>query len=171
MRLRPLTKNLPKPMLKINGVPLLERQIRGLCNIGVNLVYLSVNYLSEVIEKYFGNGDKFGIEIRYIHEREKLGTAGALSLLPSLENVQSILVMNGDILTTSNFLNLLHFHDELNSAVTIGAVDYHIEIPYGVIQNKGIKVTGLKEKPSQHFFCNAGIYALSGVVLEKIPKR
>lgn len=168
-RLRPLTDNLPKPMLEINGVPLLERQIRGLVNIGIKLVYISVNYLGEVIENYFGDGNKFGIEIRYLHETKKLGTAGALSLLPTLDDLRSVLVMNGDILTTSNFLNLLHFHNDLSSALTIGAVEYHIEIPFGVIQNVGVKVTGLKEKPSQHFLCNAGIYALTRATLLKIP--
>lgn len=169
MRLRPLTDNLPKPMLEINGVPLLERQIRGLVNIGIKLVYISINYLGEIIENYFGDGRNFGIEIRYLHETKKLGTAGALSLLPPSDGLTSVLVMNGDILTTSNFLNLLHFHNDLGSILTIGAVDYHIEIPFGVIENSGVKVTGLKEKPSQRFLCNAGIYALTTDAMGKIP--
>lgn len=170
VRLRPLTENIPKPMVEINGLPLLERQIRRLCGMGIDVVYISVNYLSEVIKNYFGDGSKLGVEIHYLHEDKKLGTAGALSLLPDLEDSMPILVMNGDILTTSDFIHLFHFHEDHQSAITISAVDYHIEIPYGVIQHKGFAVTGLQEKPSQHFLCNAGIYALSVGVLKKIPE-
>jgi dTDP-glucose pyrophosphorylase len=168
-RLMPLTENLPKPMIEINGLPLLERQIRRLCNMGIQLIYISVNYLSEIIEDYFGSGKKFGIEIRYLHESKKLGTAGALSLLPNLNDLETVLVMNGDILTTSDFINLLHFHEDQQSAITICAVDYHIKIPYGVIKYDGVEVKAIHEKPSQQFFCNAGIYALSNSVLKKIP--
>jgi dTDP-glucose pyrophosphorylase len=168
-RLMPLTKMLPKPMIDINGLPLLERQIRQLCNIGIKLVYISVNYLNEVIQDYFGDGSRFGIEIKYLHEKKKLGTAGALSLLPNDADLKSLLLMNGDILTTSDFINLLHFHEDQKSVVTICAVDYNIQIPYGVIEYNGTKVEAIKEKPSQHFFCNAGIYALSESILKKIP--
>ncbi|MFT6778326.1 MAG: dTDP-glucose pyrophosphorylase [Paraglaciecola sp.] len=170
-RLMPLTENMPKPMVVINGLPLLERQIRRLCNMSITQVYISVNYLSEVIEDYFGDGRKFGVEIFYLHEDRKLGTAGALSLLPYFDNLQSSLVLNGDVLTTSDFINLFHFHEEHQSVITIGAVDYHVEIPYGVIQYDGAKVKSLQEKPSQHFFCNAGIYALASSVLKKIPEN
>jgi len=168
-RLRPLTNNMPKPMVDINGLPLLERQIRSLSNIGINLIYISVNYLSEVIENYFRNGERFGVEIQYLHEGKKLGTAGALSLLPDLEAFESVLVMNGDILTTSDFVNLLHFHTDQCAEITVGAVDYNIQIPYGVIQHDGVQVIAIQEKPSQHFLCNAGIYALSVKALRLIP--
>ena len=94
-RLMPLTKNLPKPMLEINGLPLLERQIRRLSNMKITKIYISVNYLSEVIKDYFRDGSTFGVEIFYLHENKKLGTAGALSLLPTFDGSQSILVMNG----------------------------------------------------------------------------
>jgi dTDP-glucose pyrophosphorylase len=168
-RLMPLTKDLPKPMVEINGLPLLERQIRRLCNMGITLVYISVNYLSEVIKDYFGDGSGFGVDIFYLHEDKKLGTAGALSLLPNFHDDSPVLVMNGDILTTSDFINLFHFHEEHQSAVTISAIDYHVQIPYGVIQYDGVSVTALQEKPSQHFFCNAGMYVLSVAALKKIP--
>jgi dTDP-glucose pyrophosphorylase len=168
-RLMPLTENMPKPMVEINGLPLLERQIRRLCDMNITQIYISVNYLSEVIKNYFGDGSKFGVEILYLHENKKLGTAGALSLLPKFDESHSVLVINGDVLTTSDFINLFHFHGEHQSLITIGAVDYHVEIPYGVIQNDGAKVKSLQEKPSQQFFCNAGIYALSSSVLNKIP--
>jgi dTDP-glucose pyrophosphorylase len=170
-RLMPLTENLPKPMIDINGIPVLETQIRSLYNMGIKKIYISVNYLNEVIKNYFGDGKKLGVEIFYLQESKKLGTAGALSLLPHLDKKQSILVINGDILTTSNFVNLFHFHQEQESSITIGAIDYHIEIPYGVIEFNNARVESIKEKPSQHFFCNAGIYAVSNKLLSKIPSN
>tara|TARA_B100000780_G_scaffold170520_1_gene119393 strand:+ start:7410 stop:8465 length:1056 start_codon:yes stop_codon:yes gene_type:complete len=168
-RLRPFTENLPKPMIEINGIPLLERQVRSLAKIGMSKIYISVNYLGEIIKEHFGDGHDFGVVIKYLDENKKLGTGGALSLLPELEKSQSILVMNGDILTTSDFMNLFHFHQEHDAMITVSAINYHVEIPYGVIDFKGTEVIELLEKPSQSFFCNAGIYALSTDALKDIP--
>jgi len=168
-RLRPLTDNIPKPMVDINGIPLLERQIRGLERIGIKTIYISINYLGNIIKDYFGDGSDFGVIIHYLHEDKKLGTAGALSLLPSIDKNGDLLVMNGDILTKSDFVHLYHFHKEHNASITVSAVDYHVNIPYGVIESNGATVTGLKEKPSQRFFCNAGIYAISADMLQKVP--
>jgi dTDP-glucose pyrophosphorylase len=170
-RLGSLTKNMPKPMVDINGLPLLERQIHRLQKMGILVVYISVNYLSEVIKEYFGNGSQFGVKINYLEESKKLGTAGALSLLPDFKDSRPVLVINGDVLTTSDFINLFHFHEDHKAAITICAVDYHIEIPYGVIKYNGTKVKSLQEKPSQQFFCNAGMYALSIDTLQKIPEN
>ena len=168
-RLRPFTESLPKPMIEINGIPLLERQVRRLAKIGIYKIYISVNYLGEIIKEHFNDGHDFGVFIEYLDENKKLGTGGALSLLPELEKSQSILVMNGDILTTSDFMNLFHFHQDHDATITISAINYHVDIPYGVIDFKGIEVIELLEKPSQSFFCNAGIYALSTDVLKEIP--
>ena len=165
MRLRPITDTIPKPMVDIGGVPLLERQIQRLDKVGVRKVYLSVNYLSHVIEDHFGDGRDFGIEIRYLREQEKLGTAGALSLLPE-KPTAPIIVMNGDILTTSDFGSLYAFHQAHDAQITVAAVDYRVNIPYGVINAEGASVKGLAEKPSQRFLCNAGIYAVSPEALE-----
>lgn len=169
IRLRPLTANIPKPMVDIGGVPLLERQILRLAKTGISRVYISVNYLSHVIEEYFGNGDRFGLEIHYLREDKKLGTGGALSLLPECPE-QPIVVMNGDILTTSDFGCLQSFHFDQGAKITVAAVDYHIDIPFGVIRSDGSYVTALEEKPSQHFLCNAGIYIVSPEALQLIPK-
>jgi dTDP-glucose pyrophosphorylase len=170
MRLRPITENIPKPMVDIGGVPLLERQIRGLAKAGLKRVYLSVNYLGYVIEDYFGAGAGFGIEIHYLKEREKLGTGGALSLLPQRPH-EPIIVMNGDILTASDFGSLSEFHRSHEAEVTVAAVDYFVNIPFGVISNEGPYVTGLAEKPSQRFLCNAGIYVVSPSAFELLPHR
>ncbi|UCV28969.1 nucleotidyltransferase family protein [Ferribacterium limneticum] len=164
-RLRPLTATIPKPMVDIGGAPLLERQIESLAKAGLRRIYLSLNYLGHVIEEHFGDGAGFGVEIRYLREQEKLGTAGALALLPEKPS-RPIVVMNGDILTTSDFGSLYTFHQAHAAQVTVAAVDYRISIPYGVINTEGAFATGLVEKPSQRFLCNAGIYAVSPQALD-----
>ena len=166
-RLRPLTETIPKPMVEVDGVPLLERQVVNLKSIGVHTIYISVNYLSSIIINHFGDGSDYGVSIKYLSETRKLGTAGALCLIPELDCDGPILVMNGDILTTSDFSSLYHFHKDHHSDITVAATDYHIEIPYGVIQYNGVKVESIQEKPSQRFFCNAGIYVLSSQVIKK----
>ncbi len=168
-RLRPLTEKIPKPMVDINGIPLLERQIRGLEKTGIKTIYISINYLGQIIKDYFLDGSNFGVKIHYLQEEKKLGTAGALSLLPTLEKSGSLLVMNGDIFTKSDFVNLYRFHKEHKSLITMSAIDFNVSIPYGVIESDAAKVKGLKEKPSQRFFCNAGIYAISVDILQKVP--
>ena len=169
-RLRPLTDTIPKPMVKIGGVPLLERQIRRLVKVGVHRVYISVNYLGHIIEEYFDDGSEFGIEICYLREQERLGTAGALTLLPECPN-GPIIVMNGDILTTSDFDSFYSFHVAHDAKITVAAVDHRVHIPYGVIRSEGPFITELVEKPSERFLCNAGIYALSPEVLSLLPRN
>ena len=170
-RLRPLTETIPKPMVDINGVPLLERQIHKLKKAGIRQIFISVNYLKQVIIDHIGDGSDYGVEVRYLHEDKKLGTAGALALMPDLQKSEPIIVMNGDVLTTSDFVHLYHFHVEHESTITISAIDYHVEIPYGVVACEGVSVTELLEKPSQRFFCNAGIYALSPSALTHVPRN
>jgi len=169
-RLRPLTMRTPKPMVEVGGVPLLERQIKGLIKVGISRVYISVNYLSHIIEEYFGNGDRFGIEICYLNEEKKLGTAGALTLLPELPE-NPILVMNGDILTTSDLESFYQYHCLNDAKLTIAAIDYRVDIPYGVINVNGAYATGLVEKPSERFLCNAGIYVISPKILRELQKN
>lgn len=168
LRLRPITENTPKPMVDIAGVPLLERQVLRLKKAGIKKLYLAVNHMGQVIENHFGDGSRFGLSIRYLKENKKLGTAGALSLLPE-KPATTILVLNGDILTTSDYNSLYLFHQEHNAVVTVVAVDHHVQIPYGVISSQGAFVTGITEKPSQQFLCNAGIYAVSPEALDLVP--
>jgi|APSaa5957512535_1039671.scaffolds.fasta_scaffold07007_3 dTDP-glucose pyrophosphorylase len=170
-RLRPITSTLPKPMIDINGTPLLERQIKNLRGIGIKKIYISVNYLGKVIQDYFGDGRKWGVQIDYLKEDKKLGTAGGLSLIGDIKDSINFLVINGDILTESNLLNLYHFHKEYKSQVTIGAVNHHVRIPYGVIKQKSGRMIELIEKPVESYLCNAGIYALTSKALKAIPKR
>jgi len=167
-RLRPITSDIPKPMVAVGGIPLIERQVRTLAAAGVQRIYIAVHYLSEVIEDHFGAGERFGVAIDYLRERTKLGTAGALSLLPDRPRA-AFLLLNGDVLTTSDFGSLHQYHLDHAAAVTVSAVHYVVDVPYGVIRAEGSYVAGLEEKPSQRLLCNAGIYALSPEALDLVP--
>jgi dTDP-glucose pyrophosphorylase len=168
-RLRPITSKIPKPMVEVGGVPIIERQIKSLSQIGISKVYLSVNYLSEKIEEYFGDGKDFGIEVIYLKEQNKMGTVGSLSLITT-SPTSPILILNGDIFTNSNFNSLLEFHNNTNAEITIATTNYTIEIPYGVIGIKNEKVIEILEKPSQKFLCNAGIYSVSPKAFKLVKK-
>lgn len=167
LRLRPITEKIPKPMINVGGIPLLERQIKLLANSGCPVIYLSLNYLGHLIEDHFQDGRQFDVEIHYLYEKEKLGTAGSLSLLPKTPT-GNILVMNGDIVTDCSFRSLAEFHEKNNGIITIAAVDYSFRVPFGVIHFEGSSVQQLEEKPIYNFFCNAGIYALNPKALKLI---
>jgi NDP-sugar pyrophosphorylase family protein len=168
-RLRPLTNDRPKPMIDVGGMPLLERLVRSAVKAGLPRIYIAINYLRDQIECHFGDGSRFGVPIAYIREEHKLGTAGALSLMDEVPD-GPLLVVNGDVLTTSDYSHMLRFHREHDAAISVGAVEYHVKIPYGVLDTDGVWVTAVREKPSQRFLCNAGIYALSPEVLKLIPE-
>lgn len=169
-RLRPLTEQCPKPLLKIGNKPILETILEGLIDCGFWNFYFCVNYKAQMIEDYFGDGERWGIEIKYIHEPTKLGTAGALSLLP--ENTKEpILVMNGDLLTKLNFEQLLQFHIENNAKATMCVRDYSFRVPYGVVNIENEKLISIEEKPLHNFFVSAGVYVLDPDVLSLIPNN
>ena len=169
-RLLPLTENLPKPLVEVGGMPLIERQVRRIAAAGVNRIYIAVNYLSEMIESHLGTGSQYGVEIHYLREQKKLGTAGAMSLIEEALD-GPLLLMNGDVFTSIDFRYLLDFHSLHQPLITVAAIDYHVEIPYGVIKTEGSFAVGLEEKPSQQFLCNAGIYAISPDVVNQVPKN
>lgn len=160
VRLRPVTNNIPKPMLEVGGVPLLERQIISLSRIGIKKIYISVNYLSNQIEEYFKDGSRYNTQISYLKESTKMGTAGSISLITE-DPIAPFLIINGDIFTNSNFNALLDYHNSNNAEVTVATTSYSIEIPYGVIEMKNGEVMGISEKPTQKYLCNAGIYSVS----------
>lgn len=170
LRLRPITANIPKSMVDIGGIPLLERQILKLARSGVREIYIAVNYLSHVIEEHFGDGSRLGVSIHFLKETQKLGTGGALSLLPRRPK-KPIVVMNGDVLTTFDFASLGAFHTSHRAQITVAAIEYHVNIPFGVLHNDGAFVTGLSEKPSQRLLCNAGIYVLAPDCLNLVPSN
>jgi len=168
-RLRPLTENLPKPMLPVGGRPLLELIIRSLVEQGFRRMTISVNYLGHIIQQHFGNGSTYGAEIDYIEETTRMGTAGALSLLLKRPS-EPFVVMNGDLLTSVRFSSLLDFHNETGAVATMCAREYDIEIPYGVIKADGSRLVELEEKPIRSHFVNAGIYVLHPEVVDYIHR-
>jgi dTDP-glucose pyrophosphorylase len=168
-RLRPLTESCPKPLLQVGGKPILEIIMEGLAASGFRRFAISVNYKAEMIESHFGDGSAWGLDISYLREPSRLGTAGALTLLPeALET--PILVMNGDLLTKLNFAALLDFHAELGAKATICVREYDFEVPFGVVEVEGDRLTALHEKPVQKFLVNAGIYVLEPAAVARIPR-
>ena len=169
-RLRPLTQDIPKPLLKVGNKPILETIIKNFANHGFVNITISLNYKGEMIKDYFGDGSNFGVNIDYVEENMRLGTAGALSLIENKPN-EAFFVMNADLLTDVNFSHLLDFHSFSNSDATMCVREYEYQVPYGVIEVEESNVTSIVEKPIQKFFVNAGIYVLSPKVFDYIPKN
>lgn len=168
-RLQPLTNNTPKPLLKIGQKPVLETIIEQFIDAGFHDFYISTHYKAEMIEEYFGTGEKWGVTIKYVNEKEPLGTAGALSLLPDDLSTLPLLMMNGDLLTKINFEQLLEFHERQEGVATMCVREYDFQVPYGVVDAKNYQMIGIKEKPVQRFFVNAGIYVLSQETIRSVP--
>jgi dTDP-glucose pyrophosphorylase len=166
-RLRPLTEEVPKPMLPVGDRPLMELIVGQLRQIGIKRVNVATHYLSGKIKEHFGDGHEFGIELSYVTEDRPLGTAGALSLMDAPEN--PLLIINGDILTRVNFKSMLAFHREHKAALTVAVRKYDVNVPYGVIESEDGYVRGLVEKPLLNFLVNAGIYLLEPWAHRYIP--
>lgn len=163
-RLRPLTDTVPKPMLRVAGRPILERIVLHLVGFGIRRVFLSVNYLGHVIEEHFGDGSAFGCRIEYLREEQPLGTAGALGLLPE-PPPETLLLLNGDLVTSADLGSMLAFHASGGYDATIGIRRYLHTVPFGCIEREGSRVTALEEKPTLEREVNTGIYALEPAVV------
>ncbi len=167
-RLMPYTKNIPKPMVKINGKPILEIVLNNFAKSGLKNIYLSVNHFKEQIIDYFGDGSELGLNINYLIEDSPLGTAGSLKLLP--DSIKSpIIVVNGDVLTNLNPSHLLNFHNDHNSIATLCVREEKIHVPFGVVETKGTELISFKEKPTFYKLVNAGIYVIDQILLDLIP--
>lgn len=168
-RLRPLTETVPKPMLTVGGKPLLEQIIGVFAEQGFWRISVSVNYRREMIEAHFGDGRAFGVEIDYVQEDRAMGTAGALSLLKDRPDAPFI-VMNGDLLVSLQFSELLAFHGDTGALGTMVVREYEQQVPYGVVRAEGHVMTGIEEKPIERYYVNGGIYVLSPAALDLIPE-
>lgn len=169
-RLRPLTDDCPKPMLKIGGKPLLETILDEFIRQGFVHFCLSVNYKSEDIANYFGDGSKWGVALDYIVEQHPMGTAGSLSLFRQ-QTDKPIIVINGDILTKLNFEQLLNFHEKQKACATVAVTAYDFKVEYGVVKIDKDTLVGFDEKPVFESFINAGIYVVNPEILNTIPKK
>jgi dTDP-glucose pyrophosphorylase len=166
-RMRPLTENLPKPMLPIGGQPIMERIIAQLRQVGIEQVNVTTYYKPEKIKDHFGNGSEFGVNINYVAEDTPLGTAGSLSLLEPPR--QTVLVMNGDILTQVDFRAMLDYHREHRAALTVAVRQFEMTVPYGVVESHEGFVQRVREKPTYPFMVSAGIYLLEPITYQSIP--
>ena len=169
-RLGELTKDTPKPMLKVGAKPMVEHIIDMFVSHGFTRFMLSVNYKAEVIKEYFGDGSKFGIEVKYLEEKKRLGTGGALSLI-DIEINEPFFVTNGDVLSSLDYEKLLAYHKEQDAMATMCIRKDSYQIPYGVIEvDEENNIKAMKEKPTKEFFINTGIYVLNPEVLNYVPK-
>lgn len=166
-RLGTLTETTPKPMLRVAGRPILERIVLQLVGNGIGRIFLSVNYLGQVIEDHFGDGSAFGARIEYLREDRPLGTAGALGILPERPST-TFLLLNGDLVTSADLGALLEFHAGHEFAATVGFRRYVHTIPFGCLERDGDRLIRLDEKPSIEREVNTGIYALEPAILDLV---
>jgi dTDP-glucose pyrophosphorylase/predicted transcriptional regulator len=167
-RLSPLTDHCPKPLLNVGKQPILQTILENFIEHGFKRFFIAVNYKNEMVKDYFRDGSQWGVQIQYLHEKRRLGTAGALSLLPDKPK-QSLFVMNGDLLTKVNFKQLLDFHYQNKAKATMCVREYDFQVPYGVVKIEKGRICGVDEKPAQRFFVNAGIYVLEPELLKWVP--
>lgn len=167
-RLEHLTRDTPKPMLRVGSRPILETILLGFSAQGFREFHFAVNYKSEQIEDHFRDGADYGVRINYLREKKRLGTAGALSLLPRYPTLP-LVVTNADLLTKEDFGHMLDCHVESCADATMAVREYEMQVPFGVVRECEGRIIAIEEKPVQSFLVSAGIYVLSPKVLELVP--
>ncbi|MDZ7333748.1 MAG: sugar phosphate nucleotidyltransferase [candidate division KSB1 bacterium] len=169
-RLRPYTTIFPKPLMPINDMPILEVVIRQLKKAGFKKITMAVGHLAELIEAYFGNGSKWGMQISYSREDLPLGTAGPLALVNDLD--ETFLVMNGDVLSDLDYTKLIQFHRQHRAITTIAMYDKEVKIDLGIIKtNDQHQIIDYIEKPTLTYQVSMGIYVFDRKVMNYIPFR
>jgi len=167
-RLRPLTENTPKPLLKVGEKPILEHNIHRLSRYGIDDFWIAVNYLGDQIEEYFGNGNERNLHIEYVREKKPLGTAGALSKIKNFRH-NHILLTNSDILTNLDYEDLfLQFLKE-DADMAVVTIPYKVDVPYAVLETSNGHVMNFKEKPTYTYYSNGGIYLMKREIADQIP--
>lgn len=169
-RLRPLTEHTPKPLLKVGDKPIIEYNIDRLANFGISHFNISLNYLGDQLVSYFGDGSQKKIDIEYQRETKKLGTMGSASLVSTFHN-DAVLVMNSDILTDLDYADMYNEFRTKDVDMLIATTPYVVDIPYGVLETNGSKVTSLKEKPRYTYYSSAGIYMIKKEFLTELKKE
>ncbi len=168
-RLRPLTNDIPKPLLKVGSRPVLETIVENFAEQGFQHITLCINYKGDMIREHFGDGGRWGVQIDYVEEPDRMGTAGALTLLPKRPS-EPFIVMNGDLLTKVDFVRLLDFHRKQQFAATVAMREYSHQVPYAVLEiDDAYKVQRMVEKPIERRYVSAGIYVLDPKTVEHIP--
>jgi len=164
-RLRPLTLDTPKPLLKVGDKPIIDYNIDALRRCGVDNIFVTVNYLHEQIEEHFSKDE----DVTCVLEPKRLGTIGSLSLIEGLTH-DNILLMNSDLLTSIDFEAMLVHHLDHDADLTVATVPYAVSVPFAILATEGDKVRGLVEKPTYNYLANAGVYMLRRSVVDRIPK-
>ena len=170
-RLRPLTDSCPKPMLPLGDKPLLEHIVRRFMSQGFWNFYVSTHYMPDVITNHFGDGSDLGVSIKYVTEKEPLGTGGAIGLLPTDINTLPLIMMNGDILTDVDFTEILSSHTEAGADATMCLREHQTSVAYGVVSVEGNVVVDMLEKPTYSHLINTGIYVLSNELVKAVRPR
>ena len=170
-RLRPLTNDIPKPLLPVGDKTIMEHNVDRLTKFGIDNFWFSVNYLGGKIEDFFGSGKEKNLSINYIWEDTPLGTIGAISKIDNLKH-EDVLVTNSDILTNLDYEQFYLDFKRNNADLSIASIPYNVNIPYAVLEKDedGI-ITGFKEKPAYTYYSNGGIYLMKKSVLSLIPKN
>ena len=168
-RLKKLTENIPKPMIKINQKPILEHIINKAKEEDFTNIYISTHYKSEIIENHFGNGYKFDVNIEYIKEEKPLGTGGSFKSMSHFDG--PIIITNGDIISKIGYQKLLDFHNLNQGIATMAVIKHEIKNPFGVVKHDGIRLLDFEEKPSWFSYVNAGIYVVESKASSLIKKN
>ena len=169
-RLRPLTLNTPKPLLKVGSKPIIEHNIDRLAMFGIDDFWISLKYLGEQIQNYFGDGEFKNISIDYVWEDEPLGTIGAVSKIDNFKH-DYILVTNSDLLTNIDYEQFFLEFINQDADLAILTIPYNVSIPYAVLETQMGEVKSFKEKPTYTYFCNGGVYLMKKEMLNYLPKN
>lgn len=167
MRLRPYTTVFPKPLMPIGERPILEVVVKQLQQAGVKHITFAVGYLSELIQTFFGNGEKWGLKIDYSREEKVLGTAAPLKLISNIDS--DFIVMNGDILCNLDYKEMFAFHQRHQGLATIGTFNKQVKIDLGVLEITNDTVTDYIEKPILNYPVSMGVYCFKPAILDWIP--
>ncbi len=170
-RLKPLTDNCPKPLLKLDDKPILETILENFIACGFHQFYISTHYMPEAIQQHFGNGEKWNVDIHYVHEETPLGTGGSLGLLPKNLPDLPVIMMNGDVLTKIDFELLLQYHNQHQPMCTMCVREDEYQVPYGVVEADESRIISLVEKPTHKYFINAGVYVVSQSLISTVDEN
>ncbi|MDC1317218.1 nucleotidyltransferase family protein [Flavobacteriaceae bacterium] len=169
-RLKPLTNEIPKPLLMVGDKSIIDHNIDRLMMYGVINFHITLGYLPDLIKNHLGNGKSKGISFNYLIEDEPMGTIGSVSLIKNIEN-EYVLLTNSDILTNMNYEDFYMDCISKNADMSVVSVPYSVDIPYAVINSNGDKISSFEEKPCYTYYSNGGIYLIKKSILNKIPKN
>jgi NDP-sugar pyrophosphorylase family protein len=170
LRLKPLTDNIPKPLLKVGEKPIIQHNIDRLASFGIDDYWISLNYLGELIESHLKTELNKNINVEYVWEKEPLGTIGAASKIDNFQH-EFILVMNSDLLTNVDYEKFFLDFLEKDADLAVVTIPYQVSIPYAVLETRNGTVESFKEKPTYTYYSNGGIYLMKKKVLNLIPKN